>query len=634
MRAAPQSRDTLSTALAPWRLEGAPPPRHGESLDGYVARVAASQFMPRSLDITSLAGATFGHRPQLSRCRHDGIAIVADCLGIEADDLCEMGAVDAAYPSRVRFLGTSVDRRHVTVVTRRFAPAAMALDDPVHRAMWTLVPFPFDVETWQLLTDRCSSCETTQRWHHTPGIDLCDRCGEPLARAETTSVAEDLRERLSLAAGLVDPDPERRQRSRDRLGAPLQGLAGGEALDLLCAVATVVDPSIRIPNDHHAISRRADPKAVIGAIAEAWAALSEWPEGFARLAADRLSRRPGRHGDGNSGNTLHLLFGLDGTRFGPKVNAALRDLVEYLRDGTSRGYPIKRAAAIVPGATATGLAEARRRGEIPTVFHLNGERPVPLLDRASIDKMAMPSITAVSVAEQLGITAGAVPGLVRLGLLEPCTLALGRSDRERVTILSLDALLRRLADVARPDVSDPLPIRSAMAVVAGRRKPWAAAIAAMLDGRLPFSNTGSKSAVVLNTVISTEDLALIETLESDAFVDQRPATVSLKEASEILNVHVSKGTHLLSAQGAAHRGQLQFQLADIERLGSSLMSSAELCVRLGIPKITARRLMQRHGIGRLSEGGYDRASVIAALPALASIGGIAAVSDGATAPSN
>lgn len=72
----------MSANLSPWRVTRVVPLIAGESLDGYVARVAAAHHMPRMAQITEVTGEIQLHRPHASFCDDTGLEILADCLGI------------------------------------------------------------------------------------------------------------------------------------------------------------------------------------------------------------------------------------------------------------------------------------------------------------------------------------------------------------------------------------------------------------------------------------------------------------------------------------------------------------------------------------------------------------------------
>ena len=57
--------------IEPWQVSRSLPIIEGESLDGYVARVAAAHHFPRIAEITQLGGAEVGERSHAAFCDAD-----------------------------------------------------------------------------------------------------------------------------------------------------------------------------------------------------------------------------------------------------------------------------------------------------------------------------------------------------------------------------------------------------------------------------------------------------------------------------------------------------------------------------------------------------------------------------------
>jgi len=592
--------------LAAWRVTTPLPPIPGESGDGYGARVAAAEFIPRLFDLTSMAGASFTHRAALSQLDGKGVRIIADCLGIEANDLAERCMRHGEEPRRTAFFGSHIDRQHVAPTTRRFAPASLLIS-PHHRALWKLRPFPFCEETWQLLTDTCpnDACATVQRWRWTGGIDLCDRCGEPLTRANVEDVPAHLRDTLAQAIGTIHPDPERRAASSAALPSDLAALGPAALLDLLCAVAGVVDPSIRFPVGKRLISPKAGAPRVAEAVAGAWTVLAGWPSAFESLAAKRLSTRQGRFGDGNGEATVDFLELPSRCRLDPSVEVVIRELAAGLASNASAGYS-PRDAASRSGATSSALVKARRDGFIPTVFHLADRGPVPLLERNAVDALAGDArVLHHHAAAELGVTSRAVEEMVRLGILNPAQAAPGRSG-EGIARSSLDTLRRRV-EANACQIADGIPLDAAMRGTGGRLKPWASAFGALLDGTLHYWLADGADCVTGRIVVAREAVALLRTLPDLPVdpADPYERNMSKGDAADALNLQPNAFSFLAewpSSNGWARTVPTEW----VEAAARRHISAAEISIRLGMASVSVRALMRAEGIGRLSEAGYDR----------------------------
>ncbi len=598
---------------APWQVRDLHPPLAGESADGFLARVAAAEFAVRTIDFTVLAGASFAHRAALSRQDAKGIAVMADCLKVDAGDLSRRCVVEPGARRRVSFFGASLDRLHVAMGVRRFAPASLDRSEH-HRALWTLRPFPFCEETWQFLVERCSSCDAIQRWRWTNGIALCDRCAEPLNRAAADAVPTELRDRLAAAIGIAHPDPERRAQSLSLLPAELAGIGAAGLLDLLCAVAGVVDPSIRWNRSCRLIHPSAPAPATAAAVAQAWDVMKAWPSGFERLAGDRLGRREGRFGDGNDGATLDFLKLPERATLPTDVSLTIEDVRDRLRSNANQGIHIRSAAAHV-GAAVKAISAARRRGEIATIFHLQANRPLPLLDRGSLEAMwGDPRVRYVQAANSLGITYRGVEELVVLGRLEPAANRPLGSSQAAVTAPSLDLLVALLRNGSGSVLKHPMPLRDAMRFAGARLKPWGLVIDAMLAGRVDYVLRDGEGA--LADLMEVDADAAIPIAREGSVESDRSffAMMSKRDAVETLNLHPQRNHPILATWPSDHSAAQTVPVAEVLAIARRHVSASEIALRLSLPSNSVRRACREKGIRRLSDAGYDREAFDRAFP--------------------
>lgn len=91
---------------------------------------------------------------------------------------------------------------------RRVSPAGLR-NAPYHRARWAL-KLPYCPETWEILIQRCPSCDQALGWYRTLCVELCEHCGFDLRTAQTSPVPKRQRKWLALLAALIDPEPSRR----------------------------------------------------------------------------------------------------------------------------------------------------------------------------------------------------------------------------------------------------------------------------------------------------------------------------------------------------------------------------------------------------------------------------------------
>ena len=584
-------------------------PLPGESGNGYVARAAAAAFAEHMFDLTSEAGAAdVGHAAPLL-LDPTGIRRLATNLGIDADNFAVRALRSAASPGRIAFFGAAVDRRHLVSRVRRFAPEALAISAH-HRALWLLSAFPFCGETWTLLTDECPDpdCGAVQRWRWTRGIDICDRCGAPLGRAVTAEVPLHLRDRLAAAVGIVHPDAATRTKALARVPDSLAATTPAGILDLLCAVAGVVDPAVRYPAARQLIDPKAEPGRIIEAVATAFSVLETWPNGFVNLASERLSRRAGKHGDGNRGATIAFLDLPSRCTLNPEVADAILGVRELLAAGREAGYSPEEAAAKCATRPSTILA-ARREGRIPTVFHLDGNRAVALLDRRHVDELGGAfRVPYHAAAASLGVTYRTIEELVFVGLLDPAPLEPKARAVLAVTGGSLNALVDRIREAGVGRVEDGVPLETAMRAVGGRLKPWAGTLRAMLDAALPFRLGVQGRGLVRRAVVERSawivlrDVADVPEPSPRAFSE----AMSKADAADALNLRPSAYATVLSQWPSSHGWARTVPVDEVTALTRRVISPAEIAARLDVASRQVGTLMRRAGVARVSVAGYDR----------------------------
>lgn len=584
-------------------------PENGESLNGFIARVAAAEFLPNTLEITALGGAMWSHRPELSRERGE-MAGVASFLRTDPDLLAGMVyQLDPERPGRRMFYGSSIDKRFLVHNERRFSPASIS-ENETHLAVWDLQPFPFCERSGQLLTARCPdpNCGRIQRWYHSNGIGLCDICGEPLANATSATVpSEDLPD-LRTALGLVHPDADRRSASADELPDRLRHIPGGNLLDLLVAVAGVHSPDLRCPSMKRALRSNADPLAICAAVAAAWRILREWPTAFQRLASERIATRPGRFGDGNKGATKDMLDLDDSPATPPVLVKIVADLRNFITEhGKRYGIGTNPASRSMPFMTRD-LAAARRRGDLSTIFALVKGEPQPLLDLSELTKLTRSlafSSTMTDAALRLGISVDGVCQLVALGRLDESSARTLRrkGDEPRVTNASVDDVLSKLEEGSETascfDVDEAgIPLSTIMRSIGGGHKPWGAIVTSLLDGRFRYRIKPGKNPIVRRIVVEP---AMMRWSRS---IDRSPpdgtatfSAMSRSDAMSVLNLH-ERHANVLDRWRPSATCRTRIPTEPLLEMAAELISLGEMTARMGCSAIEADRLLQEHHIER------------------------------------
>jgi len=114
----------------------------GESLDGYIARVAAAHHMPRLADVTEVAGAAATARPHATFCEVSKLDALADCLRLDLETVRLHSPLWSEDAETLNFFGTAVPKDFLQFTYRRFSPTALG-QSPHHRGFGSYVFCPF-----------------------------------------------------------------------------------------------------------------------------------------------------------------------------------------------------------------------------------------------------------------------------------------------------------------------------------------------------------------------------------------------------------------------------------------------------------------------------------------------------------
>lgn len=609
-------------SIAPWRARPERPPHPDESFNGYMAFRAAQERLPTVTPITSLAGTRYGHRPDVA-LTGQGLDEIGDCLGVAPSVLAERVHPLVAHDRRGQrrsFFGVALDRRLIDQYVRSFSPAALA-KSPHHRAIWSIRPLPFCVVEWELLVSVCPSdhCGAGQSWLHTNGVDRCDKCATSLIDAPTERVPEEIRPPLGLLAGLVDPDPAVRAASLAPLPKEVRAMGAGPAFELAVAVAGFVDPDLRAGHHARFFRRGVAPLPVCRAMAEAWTILSRWPEGVETRAAEALARRDGRFGDGNRGATMDLIW-LSGSQAAPvEVTDALTALERRLRDNRHLGLDCK-AAAAATGLGPTRIAEIRRMGVLPTVFHLDGDRPHPLIEKKAVELLSAQlrgSVDMVAAAMTLGLPRYGVEQLVHQGLLDVVTVNATASglDVPRVTAASIERLASRIVAAGRACTSEhPHALQAGLHGLRGH-KPWGRSIAAIVDGTVRCVVEDGEGPLAARVRLDAESRLRLRGLRCDPSDGQSRFfdLMSKKDAAEVLNLHDRHALPLLQRWPSFGGKEAVVPVAEVLALTERYVSPAEFADIFGLKPTEIRWEAARMGVARISPAGFGRSEVDEAL---------------------
>lgn len=279
-----------------------------------------------------------------------------------------------------------------------------------------------------------------------------------------------------------------------------------------------------------------------------------------------------------------------------------------LRANADKGYSVLEASAQC-GARVTLLTAARRKGIIPTVFHLAGGRAVPLLDAAAVDDMdAGNRILHHHAAAKLGVTFRAIEELAAAGLLRTAPYIPGRSGEPAIMRDSLEALLARFSSTSIDTRGEWVPLRAAMRRFGGRLKPWAPALRSALIGELPYHLTDGMGSIVDRLSIpkasanSIQFLAEIGPKAGCRYADM----MSKQDAADALNLHLSQIWPVLSTWPSNTGPTRTVPVSAVLELARRHIAPTEAAQKLAVSPNAVRSILRENGIEKLSEAGYDR----------------------------
>lgn len=600
----------------------------GESLNGVVARWAASAYIERMLDVTRVAGAVWGQRPSAVSADEAGLTALAHALEINVDEL--MGRSIHAMNDKLghhgqrSFFGINLPATLVETKRRRYSPKAFALSDcPFHRALWDLRLLPVCVETGEILLSCCQNpaCKGAQLgWRNTLGIDRCEHCMSDLSRSKTKSIPPELLRQLKEMSDLFVPS--RRSAILAQLPTELRLADGQLAVDLIVRLLPVVNPLLK--SFHRSSS--VEPLLLCETLAECWNITLKWPKSFKEFAAKRIDARARHHQDGNCGQTIRFLKGR-----GPNISQDLKDLIAFLRnsidcDGPegskikAKTYAIKQAAEILGIGTAK-IARLRRAKGLRSIMVLESGSLQLRYDRDEVAEFRNGIVDRIGfdqLRSRFGISHIGIEQMAALGVIEVQPHVFferyGILQSTKHSVAQFEKCLK-CASLAEPP-ENALSLPKAMTAIGGR-KTWGPAFDQMLRSEIPFYLAANSKPLAERIHIDSSDLPTLLALKFTPPQDLKFAfstKASKLDAMEILNLSASQVTNLF-ADVPTNKGS-RVPVLDIEYvmdIASSCITIREIAARLVISCQAAKALATRSHIPHLGVAGYCRKTAEALL---------------------
>ena len=205
------------------------PPAEGESLHGFVDRVAAHNLYPDLMRYLRKAGLLTLAPDEL----HRNASQLAEFFGQTPAEMLRLvpkplGKGIVKIGDRVLFGG------NILVEKRRIAPVVLR-ERGIDLLEWGLLGRSVCMESWSILIDRCQNpaCATKLDWRSST-LFTCTRCGADLRKAKTSYIKPEHRGLLNL--GFARTIEDWRASADEHLCADLRGISYEECRDLLMAM--------------------------------------------------------------------------------------------------------------------------------------------------------------------------------------------------------------------------------------------------------------------------------------------------------------------------------------------------------------------------------------------------------------
>lgn len=575
-------------------------PEEGESLYGFVARVAATNQLDNAKPLVQAAGLSYDYPRIVGTFMHDEAQALARVLTVDAKDLTRMyyspGALefrlDGVLISNSMFCGS-----------RRVAPASLK-EAAYHRRSWQIQQMPFCPETWEILISSCPECKVGLKWSPTPGILFCQRCGFDLRRAVTLSVEERDREPLAMLAGLMAPDHSKRAEWRSQLSTDVAHLQTGDLLQLAILMGAAMLPA---------------------GTRDLWA---NKPKRCRSLAdgARRLLDPQGPFsiwlGHSNAVQPAPLLR----TRRDVKLQGS-QALGQFVDQQLGDQHGLRRLRDLRQSQQMLTLTDAARtlklergilRRVIDAAFPLKvpprgEERKFQWIEPDELELLRQRlenSVSEVTFAREFGLNATAVEQLKLAGLVyenfdQAVQVAFEAQALTAESVARFRAKLRaHLAPKAQPDW---VTVRASFLAIGARQKPWAALIRAIFDGSVPAAEAaGAVARLSIGALLVPGDWEA--SLPGDR-VESQARAISRTEAEHHLNCNPRDLSQVGSAWKVDEGPDVGFLREKIEAFGREYISMREILARTRANYQRVLAILQQNGVLRAKGVFWRRAEV-------------------------
>lgn len=583
----------------------------GESLLSLVARTARQQGHESPYAILRAADYAYTAKTGAILSNTSKIGSLAKLLGISHADIASRMLHPSQTPGFVILNGVAVREQSLITSRRRFSSGRLRAGE-VHLNAWMFHALPYCAESWEYLKDTCARCGKVQEWRHAYTLHRCDECSSDLRLHQATEVEAHLRPALSALAALISPDPKLRSSVIHSLPATLHDLDAGELLEVVVALARIIDPDI--PAQFKALIDPSLQIRQVRVMAEAWEMLERLPHSVIELLVAR--KNDGKRIEKRFVHVSPILNCEVHDAYLPGTRRVLRTVLEELTT-EDNDIPDGNIAVREAGRLLQSREElfVKARSDILTSrVSIKKGRVLIHLDRQEVESLAadvQDRITLYKTATRLWLPTYAVTQLVESGLLSACDHPwfAYRYGEIVLTNRAVADFEQRLQHAAAPTLRTAEVIRldRAMTGFGGGPKPWSDVFRLLLDGKIAFEIMGGTTTK--NILIRRSDAVVLRNLS----VPMPLETYSQEDALEILNLSHKAGKHLLDVCESAENGEVGKIWTVpgnlVAELASKHVSYGEIMARTGLSAKAIETTLVKAGLKAPSGFGWVREEV-------------------------
>jgi DNA-binding XRE family transcriptional regulator len=580
----------------------------GESLPGFVARVAATNCLDNPAWLLQAAGVPSPSAHDLSKRVTHKIDELADVLCVPREALAQLriGGLVEGRPNLRQFFGAEIRQTYLVHDSRRLSPASLATSAH-HRAAWMLSPLTFCAESWDVLIGACPRCGRKLAWTRSRGIDICEHCDADLKMAPTTKVEPADRPALSFIAGLVAPDPAARAAALERAPPMLEHLTSGELFELAMIFAREVSRQVGNGGVERHSKLAAGARLVLNYRGQLPLPEDKRINANVPKALLRLRREAASVGQPNIRGVLETSAFVDVLgETGPVRLRRLREAANLLTL-TQAAAILGIERAVLRELTTAGLLVGETRDGLSRQHTWFRPEHVAAMTQRLNRRMSPDELT-----RQTNLSSQAITALLARRLIKPNNDPIVRRCFKGVQLdrKSVDRFLSGMQrSVRRCDPApDWLPLEAAFALLPGGAKPWGDFFTQALSGKLlghlacphPVSEVSEicVSAAVTTTMraeVSSNPPAQIAAGSSARYVSRLEAQTYLRCYPRDISWLVQNG-HLGRADDL--KNGLRWDL--ILAFGKEHISTAEICDRTDHTYSDVHARLKDFGLARVT----------------------------------